>query len=122
MEQRIQKIISGRGVTSRRKAEELILQGRVLCNGSVCVLGQQADPDRDEILIDGVPLPAAQQPVYLVLNKPSGYVTTLSDEKGRKMLPSLLRIADAGFIRLADWIWILKDFCCSPMTVISRSG
>ena len=94
MEQRIQKIISGRGVTSRRKAEELILQGRVMCNGEVCVLGQQADPDRDEILIDGVPLPAAQQLVYLILNKPRGYVTTLSDEKGRKNAAQL--VADCG--------------------------
>lgn len=94
MEQRIQKIISGRGVTSRRKAEELILQGRVMCNGKVCILGQQADPDRDEILIDGVPLPASQQPVYLMLNKPKGYVTTLSDEKGRKNAAQL--VADCG--------------------------
>lgn len=94
MEKRIQKIISGRGVTSRRKAEELILQGRVMCNGKVCILGQQADPDRDEILIDGVPLPASQRLIYLMLNKPRGYVTTLSDEKGRKNAAQL--VADCG--------------------------
>lgn len=94
MEQRIQKIISSRGVTSRRKAEELILQGRVLCNGKVCVLGQQADPERDEILIDGVALPAPQRSVYLMLNKPKGYVTTLSDEKGRKNAAQL--VSDCG--------------------------
>lgn len=94
MEQRIQKIISGRGVTSRRKAEELILQGRVMCNGKICVLGQQADPDLDEILIDGVPLPGEQKRVYLMLNKPKGFVTTLSDEKGRKNAAQL--VADCG--------------------------
>ena len=94
MEERIQKILSARGVASRRKAEEMILQGRVVCNGKVCGLGDRAEPDADEILIDGVPLPGAQKPVYLMLNKPRGYVTTLSDEKGRKNAAQL--VSDCG--------------------------
>lgn len=91
MKERIQKIISARGITSRRKAEEMILQGRVTCNGSVCVLGEQADPAIDHIMIDGIPLPAAQCAVYILLNKPKGYVTTLSDEKGRKNAAQLVK-------------------------------
>lgn len=94
MNDRIQKIISARGVTSRRKAEELIQQGRVMCNGRVCVIGDQADPDVDVITIDGAVLPAAQKHVYIMLNKPRGFVTTLSDEKGRKNAAQL--VADCG--------------------------
>lgn len=94
MEERLQKIISARGVTSRRKAEELILQGRVQCNGNRCNLGDRADPEVDTITIDGIPLPEEQKPVYLMLNKPKGYVTTLSDEKGRKNAAQL--VADCG--------------------------
>ena len=94
MKERLQKIISARGVASRRKAEEMILAGRVRCNGSVAELGMTADPDLDEILVDGKPLPAANGFVYLMLHKPRGYVTTLSDEKGRKNAAML--VADCG--------------------------
>ena len=94
MKDRIQKIISARGVTSRRNAEKLILEGRVSCNGVVCHLGDQADPEADEILLDGSPLPSAGEFVYLMLNKPRGYVTTLSDEKGRKNAAQL--VSDCG--------------------------
>ena len=83
MTDRIQKIIASRGVASRRKAEEMILAGRVSCNGVICTLGQSADPDMDEILIDGQKLPEVAKHVYIMLHKPRGFVTTLSDEKGR---------------------------------------
>ena len=94
MVERIQKILSARGVASRRKAEQMITQGRVLCNGQVCVLGQSADPDVDEILVDGSPLPSQEEYVYIMLHKPRGFVTTLSDEKGRKNAAQL--VEDCG--------------------------
>ena len=94
MTQRVQKILSGRGVASRRHAEELILSGRVCCNGQVCTLGQKADPDIDLITVDGIPLPPPVENVYILLNKPRGYVTTLSDEKGRKNAAQL--VEDCG--------------------------
>ena len=94
MKARLQKILSERGVASRRKAEEMITAGRVTCNGRACTLGETADPDIDEILIDGKPLPPLQKNVYLMLNKPRGYVTTLSDEKGRDNAAQL--VADCG--------------------------
>ena len=84
MKDRIQKILSARGICSRRQAEQMIQSGRVTCNGLVCQLGQTADPDIDAILVDGKPLPSAGSNIYIMLNKPKGYVTTLSDEKGRK--------------------------------------
>ena len=94
MTERIQKILSARGVTSRRQAEEWIRQGRVTCNGEICQLGQTANPDTDRILIDGKPLPDAGEKLYILLHKPRGYVTTLSDEKGRKNAAQL--VADCG--------------------------
>ena len=94
MTERIQKILSSRGVASRRKAEEMIVAGRIVCNGKVCVLGDVADSDIDEILIDGKPLPKEGERCYIMLNKPRGFVTTLSDEKGRKNAASL--VADCG--------------------------
>lgn len=84
MRERLQKILSARGIASRRHAEEMIIAGRVTCNGAVCALGDVADPDSDTILVDGNPIPAAGASVYIMLNKPKGYVTTMSDEKGRK--------------------------------------
>ena len=94
MTDRIQKILSSRGVASRRKAEDMITAGRIVCNGKQCVLGDVADPDVDEILIDGKPLPMEGERCYIMLNKPRGFVTTLSDEKGRKNAAQL--VADCG--------------------------
>lgn len=90
MTERLQKIISASGVASRRHAEEMITAGRVTCNGRVCQLGDRADPETDTILLDGKPLPSAGEKVYLMLHKPRGYVTTLSDEKGRKNAAQLV--------------------------------
>ena len=94
MTERIQKILSARGVASRRKAEEMITAGRVTVNGKTAVLGDSANPDTDRILIDGNVLPSTPGPVYIMLHKPRGYVTTLSDEKGRKTVAQL--VADCG--------------------------
>lgn len=93
MTDRLQKIIAARGICSRRKAEELILAGRVTCNGSVANLGDRADPDTDEVRVDGKLLPSPNEYVYIMLNKPRGYVTTLSDEKGR---PNAAQLIDCG--------------------------
>ncbi len=90
MTERLQKIISARGLASRRAAEGMIQAGRVTLNGTTATLGQSADPDADEILVDGKPLPSPQRQVYILLHKPRGYVTTLSDEKGRKNVAQLV--------------------------------
>lgn len=94
MTERIQKILSQRGVCSRRQAEQLIADGRVSCNGTVCTLGQTADADADCIAVDGKAIPSAGRVVYIMLHKPKGYVTTLSDEKGRKNAAML--VEDCG--------------------------
>ena len=91
MEERLQKLISAGGLASRRTAEGWIESGRVTVNGIVAHLGDKADPEMDEILVDGKPLnPKKEERTYLMLNKPRGYVTTLSDEKGRKNVAQLV--------------------------------
>ena len=90
MAERLQKLISMAGLTSRRKAEEWILAGRVTVNGRQAGLGEQADPELDDIRVDGLPLTGKNGRTYLMLNKPRGYVTTLSDEKGRKNVTQLV--------------------------------
>lgn len=94
MRERLQKIVSSRGVASRRKAEQMILEGRITVNGVPASLGDTADPEFDEICVNGQPLPEQQRSVYILLNKPRGYVTTLSDEKGRPNAAQL--VADCG--------------------------
>ena len=93
MRERLQKILSSRGVCSRRKAEEWISAGRVSVNGEVAALGASADPDTDTIALDGKPIPSAGGNVYIMLHKPRGYVTTLSDEKGR---PNVTQLVECG--------------------------
>ena len=90
MEERIQKLISACGLASRRAAEEWIAAGRVTVNGEKARLGARADLDRDAVLVDGRPLKPGGGRTYLMLNKPRGYVTTLSDEKGRRTAASLV--------------------------------
>lgn len=90
--QRLQKIIAAAGVASRRKAEELILAGRVQINGqTVTELGTKADPAHDHIRVDGKLLHGPEQARYLALNKPKGYVTTASDPEGRPTVMDLVK-------------------------------
>ncbi len=90
--ERLQKIIAAAGVASRRKAEELIAGGLVSVNGQIVTeLGSKADPERDHIRVRGKLLRGPERHVYLAMNKPKGYVTTVSDPEGRPTVMDLLR-------------------------------
>ena len=94
-EERLQKIISAAGVTSRRKAEELIQAGRVTVNGAVITeLGSKADIDFDHIKVDGRLLHAPKRHVYIALNKPRNYVTTVKDPERRPTVMDLIRVKE----------------------------
>ena len=90
MKERIQKIMAQSGLCSRRAAEQIIRDGGVTVNGRPAGLGDSADPVRDKILVNGKPLRRAEEKVYLMLNKPRGYVSTLKDERGRKTVRQLV--------------------------------
>ncbi|MBQ1642290.1 MAG: rRNA pseudouridine synthase [Oscillospiraceae bacterium] len=90
MKERLQKLLSQAGVASRRASEKLIEEGRVTVNGSAASLGDCADFETDEICVDGKKISAGEKKVYVLLNKPKGYVTTLRDEKNRKCVTDLL--------------------------------
>lgn len=90
MEERLQKLLSAAGICSRRQAEAYILAGRVTVNGRQAQLGEKADLERDCVEVDGLPLSPSKSHTYIMLNKPRGYVTTLSDEKGRKAVAQLV--------------------------------
>ena len=92
MAERLQKLISSAGLMSRRAAEECILAGRVTVNGSIASLGDKADAATDIIMVDGRALPSANEKMYIMLNKPKGYVCTLNDEKGRRNVTELVNI------------------------------
>lgn len=115
MEERLQKLISACGLASRRKAEEWITQGRVTVNGERASLGDRADLDRDQVMVDGRPLRLKEEHIYLMLNKPRGYVSTLSDEKGRKTVAQLVsgcgrRVWPVGRLDLdSEGLLILTD-------------
>ena len=94
MEQRLQKLIATAGIASRRHAEELIVAGRVTVNGAVVKeLGSKADPQRDHIKVNGKlinPQLQAREKVYVLLNKPRGYLSSVSDPDGRPLVTELL--------------------------------
>ena len=94
MRERLQKLIARAGVCSRRSAESLLTAGRVTVNGVAAHLGDKADAETDVIAIDGTAIAFAEPSVYLMLNKPRGYVTTLRDELGRTTAAEL--VADCG--------------------------
>ena len=92
MQERLQKIIAEAGITSRRKAEELMVQGRVSVNGQIVTeLGSKADPARDQVRVDGRPLKRSGRRLYFLLNKPPGYVSTVRDPQHRPTVISLLQ-------------------------------
>jgi 23S rRNA pseudouridine2605 synthase len=91
MQERLQKLISQAGISSRRAAEEMILSGRVTVNDVVITeLGSKADPAIDRITLDGKPVKPVSSHLYLLLNKPAGYMTTLDDPEGRQLVTDLL--------------------------------
>ncbi len=91
---RLQKYLSLCSVASRRKAEELIEQGKVKINGRKAILGDKVDPVHDKVLVFGKPVAMKDDKMYIMLHKPRGFVTTLSDEQGRKCVADL--VSDAG--------------------------
>ena len=115
MAERLQKLISAAHLASRRAAEQMILDGRVTVNGLTAELGQTADPAVDVILVDGKPLTFSAEKVYIMLNKPRGYVTTLSDEQGRRTVAELVedmgvRVFPVGRLDLnSDGLLLLTD-------------
>jgi len=91
MEERLHKVLARAGVGSRRKAEQLIQQGRVTVDGKVItVMGVKINPQHHRIAVDGKPITLSEQKIYLLLHKPKGYVTTLHDPQGRPIVTSLL--------------------------------
>lgn len=88
--ERLQKYLSACGVASRRRAEELIAGGHVQVNGTTAVIGQSVRPGRDKVAVDGKPVRPPRRMVYIALNKPRGYVTTLHDELGRRCVTELI--------------------------------
>jgi len=104
--QRLQKIIAAAGIASRRKAEELITQGRVSVNGqTVTELGSKADLGSDHIKVDGKLLQGVERQVYILLNKPKGYVTTVSDPEGRPTVMDLVKHVGARIYPVGRLDW-----------------
>ena len=92
MKERLHKILARAGIASRRSAEELIRQGRVSIDGKIVTeMGIQVDVERQAVAFDGKPVSNRQKKIYILLNKPKGYVTTLSDPQGRPIVTSLLK-------------------------------
>jgi len=115
---RIQKVIANAGISSRRAAERLLLQGRIIVNGQVInELGTKVDPSRDHIRVDGKLIPRSQPKVYMMLYKPQGCVSTLHDPDGRKTIkdffqPTSLRLYPVGRL----------DFNTEGLIVLTNDG
>ena len=116
--ERLQKILSQAGIASRRRAEEMITEGRVAVNGKVVTtLGSKADPERDHIRVDGKLLHGAERHRYFLLNKPRGYVTTVSDPEGR---PTVMKF----FEKLHERLYPVGrlDFQSEGLLLVTNDG
>ncbi len=91
MEMRLQKILSEMGIASRRKAEEMIMEGRVTVNGRTATIGMKADPSKDHVKVDGKLLTRREPKVYVIFNKPKNVVTSLHDPEGRPTVKDFLK-------------------------------
>ena len=126
--ERLQKILAAAGIASRRKAEEIIAAGRVTLNGQVVTeQGTKADPQVDSISVDGKPLKRAERFVYFLLNKPKGYVTTVSDPEGRPTVMELLgalpeRIYPVGRLDYASEGLLLMTNDGALMQKLTKAG
>ena len=126
--ERLQKILAAAGIASRRKAEEMIAAGRVTLNGKkVAEQGTKADAARDEICVDGKRIESAQKLQYFLLNKPKGYVTTVSDPEGRKTVMELLpnsreRIYPVGRLDYASEGLLLMTNDGALAQVLTKAG
>ncbi len=116
--ERLQKILSQAGIASRRHAEEMITEGRVQVNGKVITeLGSKADPGRDHIRVDGKLLQGAERLRYFMLNKPKGYVTTVSDPEGR---PTVIQI----FSKMSERLYPVGrlDYLSEGLLLVTNDG
>ena len=120
MQQRLQKIISAAGIASRRAAEEYITQGRVMVNGTtVSELGSKADPEVDEIKVDGRRLKANRRPRYILLYKPKGYITTRSDPQRR---PTVIDLLSKGGVREYVYPVGRLDYDSEGLLILTSDG
>jgi 23S rRNA pseudouridine2605 synthase len=120
MPERLQKILSAAGIASRRAAEDYIRQGRVTVNGEVVVeLGTKADPEADDIRVDGRRVKPAGRRLYILMNKPRGYITSRSDPQHRPTVIDLLK--DAG---IRDYVYPVGrlDFDSEGLLVLTSDG
>ncbi len=95
-QERLQKFLSECSVASRRKSEELIREGKVRVNGKIAQIGDKIDPKKDSVTVNGKKVVKVKQKYYIMLNKPRGYVTTMSDELGRKCVAELVQDVGAA--------------------------
>ncbi|MBI5102058.1 MAG: rRNA pseudouridine synthase [Nitrospirae bacterium] len=117
MQQRLQKIIADMGIASRRKAEEMIIEGRVKVNGQVASIGSKADPLTDHIKLDGKLLTSPEKKVYYIFNKPRNVVTSLNDPEGRATVKDFL-----GGIKQRVYPVGRLDFDSEGMLILTNDG
>lgn len=117
MKERLQKIIAQSGICSRRAAETLITAGKVTVNGRKVSLGDSADPARDRVCVDGKLIGGGEEKVYLMLYKPRGYVTTMSDEHGRKTVAELVEGCGARVVPVGR-----LDFTSEGLLLLTNDG
>ncbi|WP_283675336.1 pseudouridine synthase [Butyricicoccus sp. Marseille-Q5471] len=117
MEERIQKILAQAGLCSRRTAEQWMQAGRITVNGRKISLGDRADIRKDRICVDGKPIGASEEKVYLMLYKPRGYVTTLKDEHGRKTVAELVQECGARVVPVGR-----LDYASEGLLLLTNDG
>jgi 23S rRNA pseudouridine2605 synthase len=118
MEERVQKFISSAGIASRRKAEEFIKSGQVTINGKKAKLGDKVDPDKDTVKVYGKLVQPAEEKIYIMMNKPQGYVVSKSDPKGKKTVFDIL----PEDIRSKVWNVGRLDFDTEGLLILTNDG